>query len=218
MYNELWIKKLLDEKVINNSEIYNFVKNHNSKQILDFDTQLLGGCGAVFGREDYVLMLQLGVPIGVVEHIDSEGNLLIDENEPIGKVKNIYKPINSLKEYFEYMEINPYPDVIVNQEYMTKKEVRNLAYCLEHSNNDLIFDFNTKNKIQLEIINSVPLRYKEAMKIFNKYFDKSIHKKFIYDYGVERNRFYYLSGLNELITSNKVRNTKEKEREDEFKL
>lgn len=213
MYSEIEMKKILNEKVINNSEIYDFVKNHNREQILDFDTQLLGGCGAPFGREDYVLMLQLGVPIGVVEYTDSKGNILIDEDdEPIGDIKHIYKPINSIKEYFEYMEVNPYPDVIVNPEYMTKKEVRNLAYCLEHSNNDMIFDFSTKNKIQIETINSVPLKYKDAMKIFNKYFNESIHRKFIYDYGVERDRFYYLSGLDELVPPNRTRISNRKER------
>ncbi len=212
MYNELDIKNILNEKVINNPKVYEFVKNHNKEQVLDFDTQLLGGCGAVFGREDYVFMLQLGIPIGVVKYVDSKGNLLIDEDdEPVGDITHIYKPINSLKEYCEYMEIDPFPDVIVNPEYMTKKEVRNMLYCLEQANNDMIFDFNTKNKIQFEIINSVPLKYKDAMNIFNRYFNESIQRKFIYEYGVERDRFYYLSGLNELIPPEKKKNNYERD-------
>lgn len=168
---------------------------------------------SIIKREEYAFMLRLGIPIGIVEYIDSKGNLLIDEyDEPIGDIKCIYNPINSVEEYYNYLEINYVSEIIVNPEYMTKKEVRNLAYCLEYSNNDLIFDFNTKNKIQLEIINSVPLKYKKAMEIFNKYFDGSIHKKFIYDYGIGRDRFYYLSGLNELIPPDKVSNSKEMER------
>lgn len=212
MYSEMEMRRILSKKVTKNPKVYKFVKNHNEEQELDFDTQLLGGCGAVFGREDYVFMLQLGIPIGIVEYIDSRGNLLVNENnEPIGEVKHFYKPINSLEEYIKYMEINPFPHVIVNPKFMTKKEVRNLLYCLQQANNDMIFDFNTKNKLQFEIINSVPLRYKVAMKIFNKYFDKSIQKKFIYEYKVERERFYYLSGLKELIPLEK--NGKKKERE-----
>ena len=199
-------------KIINNPEIQKFVSNHNQPQILDSDS-LLGGCGAVFGREDYVFILQLGVPIGIVEYRDSKGNLLIEEwDEPIGEVRHLYKPINSIKEYVEYQEINYYPHVIVNPKYMTKKEVRNLLYCLEQSNNDMIFDFDTKNKIQFEILNSVPLKYDEAMEIFDKYFDKSIQNKFIKDYGVERDRFYYLSGLKELIPPSK--DLKKKERNE----
>lgn len=211
MYSEMEMQKILNEKVINNPSIYEYVKSHNKSQELDFDTQLLGGCGAIFGREDYAFLLQLGVPVGVVEYIDSKGNLLIDEDdEPIGEVKHFYKPINSLKEYGEYMEINPFPDLMVNPEYMTKKEVRNLLYCLEHSNNDMIFDFDTKNKLQLETINAVPLKYNEAMKIFNKYFNESIQKKFIYEYKVERDRFYYLSGLKELVPPQKKKNNHER--------
>ncbi len=211
MYNELEMKRILNKQIVDNPKIYEFVKNHNREQELDFDTQLLGGCGAVFGREDYVFILQLGVPIGIVEYIDSNGNLLIDEDdEPIGDVRHFYRPVNSLKEYIKYMEINPFPDVMVNPEYMTKKEVRNMLYCLEQANNDMIFDFDTKNKLQLEIINAVPLMYNDAMKIFNRYFDESIQKKFIYEYKVERDRFYYLSGLKEIFPPERKKSNHER--------
>lgn len=211
MYSESEMKKILNEKVINNPEIYEYVKKHNREQELDFDTQILGGCGVAFGREDYVRLLQLGVPIGVVEYIDSMGNLIIEEDdEPIGDVRHFYKPINSLKEYVEYMEIDPFPYVIVNPEYMTKKEVRNMLYCLQHSNNDTVFDFDTKNKLQFETINAVPLKYDDAMKIFNKYFNESIQRKFIYEYKVGRDRFYYLSGLKELVPPEKKKNNHER--------
>ena len=206
---------LVNEKITNNPEIRKFIADHNRPQKLDFDSQLLGGVGAIFSREDYLLMLQLGVPIGIVEYRDSKDNLLIEEwDEPIGDIKHLYKPINSIEEYVEYQEINYYPDVMVNPSYMSKKEVRNLAYCLEHANNDRIFDFDTKNKMQIEIINAAPLKYNEAMKIFNKYYDESIQNKFINNYGVERDRFYYLSGLKELIPSTPSKNSKTKERNE----
>lgn len=212
MYSESEIQKKLNEKVINNPEIYEYVKKHNREQELDFDSQILGGCGVAFGRENYVFLLQLGVPIGVIECIDSKGNLLVNEDdEPIGDIRYFYKPINSLKEYVEYIEIDPFPYIMVNPEYMTKREVRNMLYCLEQSNEDMIFDFDTKNRLQFETINTVPLKYPAAMKIFNKYFNETIQRKIIYGYEVGRDRFYYLSGLKELVPPEKKKNNHERD-------
>lgn len=212
VFEKIEIQHYLDKKIINNPKIYEFVKNHNEEQELDFESQLLGGYGAIFDRKDFILMLMLGIPIGVVKYIDSKGNLILDENsEPIGDIRHIYKPINSIKEYMDYMEIEPFPQIMVNPKHMTKKEVRNLLYCLVHSNNDAIFDFETKNKLQFEIVQKAPLKYKKAMKIFNKYFNKSIQKKFIYGFGVERDRFYYLSGLKKLVHKSNKRKNKERD-------
>lgn len=198
------LNKFVNEKVIDNPRIAEFIKNNNYQQELDFDTQLLGGIGATFGRNDYILMLQLGIPIGVVEYVDSKGNLLIDEDdEPIGDIKHIYKPINSVKEYINYLDINLYPYIIVNPCYMTKQEVRNIGYCLMLANDTRILNFETMNKLQEEILNSLPLKYNEGMKIFNKYYDEKIHRKIIYGYGVDRDNFYYLSGLDEIVPNTK---------------
>ncbi len=196
---------ILKEKIFNNSDMYEFIKNHNKEQKLDFYKQLLGGLGACFFREEYVLMLQLGIPIGVNECIDANGDIIddgltLEGKEPVEPIIHIYKPINSLEEYFKYQnDVFYYPDLIVNPMYMTKKQVRNLAYCLSLSNQECCLDIEKRNELQLEIINSVPLKYDKAMTIFNKYFDKSIQKKYIYDYGVGYARFYYLSGLKKLV-------------------
>lgn len=206
LYDPGELKKYVEKNVIDNPIIQEFVKNHNKEQELDFESQVLGGCGVAFGRDDYILMLQLGIPIGIVQYIDSQGHLLIDEeDEPIGDVHYRYKPINSLEEYVKYMETDPFPNVMVNPNYMSKKEVRNIGYCLGLANSSKLFDFYTRSKLQFEIVKSVPLSYKDAMKIFNKYFDKSIQKKIIYKFKVERDRFYYLSGLEELIPPVKKR-------------
>lgn len=196
---------ILKEKIFNNPDMYKFIKKHNKKQKLDFYRQLLGGVGACFSREEYVLMLLLGIPIGVNECIDANGaiiddGLTLEGKEPVEPVIHIYKPINSLEEYSKYQnEVLYYPDLIVNPMYMTKKQVRNLAYCLSLANQECCLDIEKRSELQLEIVNSVPLKYDKAMKIFNKYFDKSIQKKYIYDYGVGYERFYYLSGLKKLI-------------------
>ena len=41
MYNELEMKSILSKQIVDNPKIYEFVKNHNREQELDFDTQLL---------------------------------------------------------------------------------------------------------------------------------------------------------------------------------
>ncbi len=213
LYDKQKLTKYLNENIFNNLELQEFVKKHNEELEVDSKHRVLKGYGAVFNREEFVLMLQLGVPIGVVECINSEGSLLIDEfDEPIEDIHFVYKPINSVDEYVKYLRTDPFPDVKVNPNYMTDQEVRNLAYCLRHSTNDAIFDFNTMSNLQFEIIKSVPLKYKELMKIFNKYFDKSIQEKFIYDIGVDRKRFYYLSGLKELIPPTKNQKKEERNR------
>lgn len=201
MFNDQEIIDLINKKIINNSKISEFVKSHNETLELDIDSPILRGEGGIFDREDYLLMLQFGVPVGILEYQDSKGNVIIDEEKDVDKVK--YKPINSIQDYFEYLEIDPFPDLIVNPNYMSKKEARNVAYCLSYVNNDEIFDFETKNKLQLEIINHAPLKYRYFMKIFNKYYDETIQRKFIYKYGVKKSRFYYLSGLNKLVKDNK---------------
>ena len=43
-----------------------------------------------------LLMLDLGIPIGIVEVVDEKGNIIYDEGtEPVGEIKYLYKPINN---------------------------------------------------------------------------------------------------------------------------
>lgn len=202
---------LINEK-INDPKIKEYLTKINKFHYLDFDTELLGGIGGVFSRETYVLMMQLGIPIGVLEYLDSKGKI-IPENTEVDldeKVKHIYTPINSIEDLKVCYEKYRFHDFIVNLRCITKNQARHLAYCLEQCNNDLIFDMDTRNAIQQEILSFLPLKYDKAMKIFNKYFNKGIQMKYIKDYGVSRDRFYELSGLNELVPKNKSSITNER--------
>ena len=128
-----------------------------------------------------LLMLELGIPIGIVEEI---GN------------KYLYKPINNTQEILSYYaKYNGYVDLRVHPDFLSKEKVNHIAYCLEFANNTNFFDIKTMNNLQNEIINSIPLDYKNAMKIFNKYYTKKICSIFINEYKVNIDDFFYLSGL-----------------------
>lgn len=189
---------------INNPKIKEYLTKVNKFHYLDFDTEVLGGIGGVFSRETYVLMLQLGIPIGVLEILDSKGKI-ISENSDVKleeNVKHIYNPINSIDDLQDCYKKYRFPDFLVNLRCITKDQARHLAYCLEQCNNDMIFDVDTRDAMQQEILSSLPLKYEQAMRIFNKYFNKEIQMKYIKDYGVSRDRFYELSGLDKLINEN----------------
>lgn len=180
------------------NEIRKYIKSHNMIQEINIHNKM---DGITFENKDFLTMLKLGIPIGVIEHYDGDGTLLLDdEYEPFIEVKHIYKPINDIKTLKQYLEkVNYYPELAVNPSYMSREEVKNICYCLTMINNDKIFDLNTKTKVKIEIANSIPLKYNEAMKIFNKYYNETIQRKIIYGLNVGRNRFYSLSGLNELV-------------------
>ena len=144
-----------------------------------------------------LLMLDLGIPIGIVEVVDEKGNIIYDEDtEPFGEIKYLYKPINSSKEYFDYFEKHfGVVELRVHPDFLPKEKVNHLSYCLEFANDSKFFDFETMNKLQSEIIDSAPLEYQKAMKIFNKYDTKDVCNVFINDYDVDIDDFFFLSGL-----------------------
>lgn len=144
-----------------------------------------------------LLMLDLGIPIGIVEVVDEKGNIIYDEDtEPVGKIKHFYKPINSSKEYFDYFEKHfGVVELRVHPDFLPKEKVNHLSYCLEFANDSKFFDFETMNKLQSEIIDSAPLEYEKTMKIFNKYYTKDVCNIFINNYDVDVDDFFFLSGL-----------------------
>lgn len=151
----------------------------------------------VISNDIYFLMMQFGIPIGIFKPIDSRGNEVFEwsklsKNE---KIKYLYTPINSVTEYYEYIDNNLYTDLIVNPNYMNKNQVRNISYCLEFANDSRVFDFDDMINLQIELIDSAPLNYENAMKIFNRYYTEDICNKFIYDFNIDEDRFYFLSGL-----------------------
>lgn len=100
-----------------------------------------------------------------------------------------------------------------NPELTAPEQIRHIAYLLEFANDKQFFNQYTMNKMQNELIDSAPLKYEQAMNIFKKYYTKEVCNKFIYDFGVGEDRFYYLSGLrnNELKKDNHNKINKNRE-------
>ena len=149
---------------------------------------------SIISDDTYLLMMQLGIPIGAIKVLDENKNIIneYDDKDPIC---NLYMQINSIYDYFKHLEKYGYCDFMVNPTYMNQKEVRNIAYLLSFANDLQFFDVETMNKMQFDLIDNVPLDYYKAMKIFKKYYTNEICDNFINNYDVDRDRFYYLSGL-----------------------
>lgn len=195
-------KRVLD-LMNENYRIKDYILKNNSEIILlNSPSQFLYYSELMFSTETYLLMFQLGIPIGIVEpsnldkHYKDISKLHIDE-----KVEYIYFPLSSDKEYYECLSRNYSPNIIVNPSYMNDREVCNIAYCLELIYKDKIFEPFIQYKIQREIVNSLPLKYESAMKIFNRYFTEQIKSKIICECNITREMFYKLSGLNEEVLS-----------------
>lgn len=150
-----------------------------------------------------LLMFLLGIPIGIIHSTDEKGNYVSEDMEPFGEVKHIYKPLKNINDYNDFYEKNDgFVDLRVHPDFLSKQKVNHLAYCLGFANNRDLFDVETMNKMQNEIIDSCPLEYDKAMKIFNKYYNDNIQKKFIFIYGKSIDSFYELSGLNKIDIGN----------------
>lgn len=192
--NKIETKKIINQLNNNKKVKDNFLKYNQRKFVPD---ECLFGYPIV-DNGILLMMMQLGIPIGATKPIDSKGQDVFEDTElpPDEEVKQLYIPINSLRDYEYYNIRNKYTDIIVNRDYMTKQQAGNIAYCLEFCNDHKIFNVETTNEIMCELINSVPLNYEKSMKIFNKYYTEEIKDIFIYDYNVGEERFYEISGLN----------------------
>lgn len=215
--NISFIKEKISQ-LYNNTKIKeNLLKNN--KQIYMPKDYPYGKIGIV-PREDYFLMMQLGIPIGAVKVIDLKGNDVYEWMDiPCEETHHLYTPINSFEDIEAYTDNYRYVDFKVNPDYMTPDQIRNVAYLIGFANDRRIFDFNTLSQLQGDLIEVAPLNYEKAMEVFNRYYTKDIQKKFIFDYGVDRDRFYYLSGLKEYEFSkedysNSIKNKKINNREE----
>lgn len=143
-----------------------------------------------------LLMLDLGIPIGIVATLDEKGNI-IDDYERTDEAKYIYKPIHSLKEYYNYFEkyFECGIDIRVHPDFLSKEKAVHLFYCLRYANDPKFLSIETMNKLQNEIIDSVPLEYNKAMEIFNKYYTEKLCSSFINYYHIDIDEFFNLSGL-----------------------
>lgn len=186
-------------KLRNNPNIKDNINKYNYERKLIGD-EIFQNLGlkylCVIENENLMLMFQLGVPVGIIHSTDENGNYVDEYCEPVGDIKHIYMPISNMNEYWDfYYKHNGCIDLIVHPDFLLKEKVNHLAYCLQFSNDHELFDIETINKMQDEIINSCPLDYDRAMKIFNKYYTSEVCNIFINEKGVDKDQFFYISGL-----------------------
>lgn len=141
--------------------------------------------------------MELGIPVGAWKPVDSHGNDVFEWTElPDDEiVKDYYTPFNNFDDIKKYAIKNRYINFIVNPIYLNEDQSRHLCYLLEFANNSEFFDELTMNKMQNELIDSAPITYESAMNIFKKYYTKDIQDKFLSYPELDKERFFYLSGL-----------------------
>lgn len=183
----------------NNPKIKEYLKENNKP--FSFDDILEYESPGIIGRDVYALMIQLGIPIGICALVNSEGKEVPADDEDFdldadhSDLKWIYTPINNMDELRKYAYTHRFMDFMRNPNLISAEEIRHLGYLLRFANDDKLFDQYTMNLMQNELIDNAPLKYDVAMEIFNKYYTDEVKDIFINDFGVDDERFYYLSGL-----------------------
>lgn len=186
------------EQLLNNQEIKNYLKQNNKGMIIDIETYESAG---IFEDKTYCLMMSLGIPVGNLGYYDSNGKEVSADDEDFdfdsdhSDCKWIYTPINSFEDLKKHYSTHRFTNFITNREIFTPEQERHIAYLLEFSSDIRFFDEFTMNKLQNELIDSVPLNYEKAMRILKRYYTRDVCKKFIFDYGVDKERFLYLTGI-----------------------
>lgn len=189
--NKYFLDKI--EQLNNNKEIKQFLHEFNKSFYLS-DDEILGY--PIIENKLHLLMMQLGIPIGLIKPVDLNGNNVYEwMNIPSEQIRYEYTPINNFVDLELNIDSYDYLHFRVNPRFLSKDKIQHLAYCLEFSSNRDFFDIETMNKMQCELIDSCPLKYNDAMKIFNKYYTIDVQNKFIFDKGVNPDRFYEISGL-----------------------
>lgn len=185
------------DQLLNNQKVKDYLKENNKEYIIDMEEDESAG---VLEDKSYILMMNLGIPIGVRTYYDPNGKEVLDEDDfdldkDYSNYKWVYTPINSLEDLRKYAETHYELDFTANHNFITPKQERHMAYLLEFANDMKFFNQYTMNKMQNELIDNAPLTYDKAMSILKKYYTRDVCSKFINDYGVEKERFYYLSGI-----------------------
>ena len=183
--------------LLNNKQVKNNILkyNHTMKMPSDYNFGEVG----LINDKVFFLMNQLGIPIGTELFVDSKGNDVYEWSDvPDDEIKHFFVPINNIEEYETFYLEHGYIHMTVNPNYMSESQVRNVAYLLKYANSNRVFDFYTMNELQTELLEAAPLDYNRSMKIFRKYYTNDICQKFIENLKVNKERFYYLSGLNDV--------------------
>lgn len=183
----------------NNKDVKNYLKENNKP--FSFENPYDFESSGIIGSDVYLLMMQLGIPIGICALINPEGKEVSADDEDFdldadhSDLKWIYTPINNLEELKEYAETHRFLDFMRNPNLNSADEIRHLGYLLQFANDENFFDQYTMNLMQNELIDNAPLKYDVAMDIFNKYYNDEVKDIFINEFDVDEERFYYLSGL-----------------------
>ncbi|MBQ8891296.1 MAG: hypothetical protein IJ068_00315 [Bacilli bacterium] len=182
-------------KLINNKKVKEYLEEHNLYHYIRDDYKYAES--GIFDNKIYFLLMILGIPIGAWKPVDSHGNDVFEWTElPDGEVvRDFYTPLNNFDDVKEYAKKNRYIHLIINPIYFTEEQSRHLCYLLEFANDENFFDQLTMNKMQNELIDSAPINYEIAMKIFKKYYTKEIQDKFLSYPKLDKERLFYLSGL-----------------------
>ena len=196
----LSIEYMKDKRIqlLDNQEVKDYLKQNNKEMIIDIETYVSAG---IFEDKTYYLMMSLGIPVGTLGYYDTNGKEVSADDKDFdfeadhSDCKWIYKPINSFEDLKKHYSTHKYADFMANRKILTPEQERHIAYLLEFSNDTRFFNEFTMNKLQNELIDSVPLNYENAMRILKKYYTRDVCKKFIYDYGVDKERFLYLTGI-----------------------
>lgn len=182
------------EELKSNPKVKENLLKYNDPIQMSFDEVL--GNGLIVKDRTFMLMRDLGIPIGAISTVDKDGEPVFEDDYPERDADYyLFTPLIDFDSIEKYADKFRYVDFAVNPKYMTFEQTRNIAYLIELMDDFEIFDFETKNSLQFELIDNVPLNYLKAMAVFNKYYTKEICQDFTNKNDFKLEDFYNVSGL-----------------------
>ncbi len=150
------------------------------------------------------ILIQLGVPCGAMQRfyngkeLSSRKEHSLSDDE-LGKVRQMYVPINSIEELAEHRATH-FCSYTVNPNYVKPEQMQNFMYRfnLLTDKNMQMFNEDEINRNQEEIFASRPITYETVSNMKEKYITKEREEEFLERVGTKRlsrERFYEL--LNE---------------------
>ncbi len=156
-------------------------------------------------EEKVVILMSLGVPCGAIQAVYNGRELSHSEehelsDKQLSKIRQVYVPINSINELVKHRETH-FCSYTINPNYIEPKKVQSFIYRFELLTDKSMgmFDIDSSNNHQIEMLNFIPLTYEKLEEMKNKYITPEIEKKFIEEHksrGVTEERFYELLNAN----------------------
>lgn len=156
-------------------------------------------------EEKVVILMSLGVPCGAIQAVYNGRKLSHSEehelsDKQLSKIRQVYVPINSINELVKHRETH-FCSYTINPNYIEPKKVQSFIYRFELLTDKSMgmFDIDSSNNHQIEMLNFIPLTYEKLEEMKNKYITPEIEKKFIEEYksrGLTEERFYELLNAN----------------------